>query len=156
MEEDSVHLHETKQTPHAPHHLVTKIRFQVLVRAATGDDADPVVAAHLYRILRDAGHTSRKTGFGAHHAMHPDMLDSQVHTLLDNLIGYLGIGKDEDRVRFFRDGFQVRVTGVSFKCGNSRIDAIDCITRLLETIVGFVAARFTFVGDADYGNSFLS
>jgi len=87
---------------------VTKIRFQVLIRAATRNDADPVIAAHLYRILRDAGHARSKAGLGTHHAMHPDMLDAQVHTLLDNLFGYLGIGKDETASGF---------SGMDFKSG---------------------------------------
>lgn len=94
---------ETKGAKDHPHHGVAKIGIQELVRARSRDYRDPVFMTHTHRILRDAGHILSQTGFRPHQAMHPDVLDAQIYTLLHDLFGYSGVGEDEHCVRLLRN-----------------------------------------------------
>ena len=143
----SVHIHEPEQTPHSPHHGVTEICLQELVRARAWYDCNAVGFALFHRVCRNAGHTCHQTGLGAHHAVHPDMLDAEVHALLDNLIGYLWTGKDEDRIHFLGDGFQIRVAGITIERGDARVHSKHFVAIILELGVSHVAACFAFIGN---------
>ena len=92
------HAHEPKQLPHTAHEFVTAIRVEVLIRAGAGDDGDAVGFAHIHSRLGDACHILGKTGFDAHHAVHPHMFYAEVHALLHDLVGHFGVGEDEDPV----------------------------------------------------------
>ncbi len=134
---------------------MAEIRLQELRRARAGNHMDAVLAAEFDRGLRYAGHAGHQSGFGPHHAVHPDIFHAQVHRLLDDLFGNLRAGHHENRVRFFRDGFQVRVTGIALELAHARVDRVDSVALLLELLVVQVAAGLALVGYAHHGDTFL-
>jgi hypothetical protein len=85
--------------------------------------------------------------------MHPDALDAQINTLLDDLVGDIGIGEDEHRLRLVGNGFQVRVARIALKGRQVRIDGEDGVARFLELVVAQVATGLP-LSDADYCNLF--
>jgi hypothetical protein len=146
---------EAEGAKHHSHHGMAKVRFQVLVWAGAGDHGDAVFAADAHRVLGNAGHAGGQTGFGAHHAVHPDVLDAEIHALPDDLVGDLGVGEDEDGIRLLGDGFQIRVAGVAFEGVEARINGADGVAGFFELAVAQVATGLAFVRDADHGDIFL-
>jgi hypothetical protein len=123
---------ETESPEYHPHHRVTGIGFEELVRAGTRDDRDAMLAAHLHRLLRDARHVGAKARLRAYHTVHPDMLDAEIHALLDDLLGDFRIGEDKYRLWPFGDGLEVWIAGVAIKCCCVRVDGAHLISLRLE------------------------
>lgn len=98
----SVHAHETEKLEHAVHEFMSAIGVEVLIGAGAGDDGDAIGFAYVHRRGGDAGGAGGESGFRAHHAMHPDVFDPQVHALADDCIGHFGVGEHKDRIRFER------------------------------------------------------
>ena len=86
-----------------PHHGMANIWFEILVGASAWDHCNAVFLTQSYGILRDTGHACRQTGFGAHHTMHPDMPDTQIDALLDDLLGNFWVSQDKDCIWLLRD-----------------------------------------------------
>ena len=138
-----LNAHKAERAEHHPHHRVAEVRLQELIRAAAGDHGDAVLAAQLHRFGRDAGHAFSRARLGAHHAMHPDVLDAEFHALLNDLIGDFGIGENEDGVGPVRDRLEVGIAGFAFKRSQARIDGGDGITGRLKPMVTCIATRLT-------------
>ena len=132
-----------------------EVRIQELIGTRAGDNLDTVLATNLDRILRDAGHALCQPGLGPHHAVHPDVLHTQIHTLLDDLIRHLWAGQDENRIRFLRDGLQIRVAGFALELADARVDGEDLVAVFFEFGVRQVAAGFAFIGNADHSDLLL-
>lgn len=124
---------------------MSAIGVEVLVGARARNDGDAVGFAHIHGRGGDAGHAGGETGFGAHHAVHPDVFDAEFHALLNDLIRHFGIREQEDRIRFGGDGSQVGVTGVALERSDARVDGEDLIARILEFCVGEIASCIALV-----------
>ena len=81
--------------------------------------------------------------------MHPNVLNSQVNTLLDDLLCHLGTCQDEYSIHFFRDGFQVRVTGIAVECNHVRADGEYLIPVFLEVAIGQITAGVALLRNPD-------
>ena len=81
---------------------MSAIGVEVLIGTGAGDDSNSISFTYIHRRWGYAGGAGGETGFGAHHAMHPDVFDAQVYALADDLVGHFGVGEDEDRIRFER------------------------------------------------------
>ncbi len=92
----------------------------------------PWAARFFHCGLRHAGHAGDKTGLGAHHAVHPDVLDAQFNALVHDLIRHLRVGEDEDRIHLVGDGAQVGVARRTVKGGDARVDRVDLVAIVLE------------------------
>ena len=111
-----INLMQSQRAEHHPHHGMTDIRLEILVRAGAGDDCDAILLAQAHRLGRNAGHTGCQAWPGAQHAVHPDMFDAQLDALLDDFLAHLWVCQDENRLRLLGDGFQVRVAWIAVKC----------------------------------------
>jgi len=151
----SIDLHIAHQPPETAHYPVPKIGIQELRRAGAGDDLDALLAADRYRILRDAGDAFHQPGLGAHHAVHPDVLHTQIDALPDNFFGHFGTREDENGIRFFGGGGQIRVTGIAFELIGFWVDGVVGITGILEFLVIQIATRFARFRGADNGDLLL-
>ncbi len=132
-----------------------EISVKELVRARARDDVNTMLAAFRHRILRDARHTRNEPGLDPHHAVHPDVLNTQLDALIHDPIGDFRVGEDEDGVWLFRDGLQVRVAWCAVILGYPRIYGSDGVAGVLEPFVRRVAARIAPVGDPDDSDGFL-
>src|SRR3990172_2074693 len=149
-------LHEPQRSPQHPHHPVAEIWIEELVRAATGDYGDPVLTALFYGGLGDARHACRQARLGAHHAVHPNVPDSEINALLDDEVGDLRLGQNEDRLRLLGYRVQVRVAWGALETRHPRIDGGDFVSGSLELAVAQIAACLALIRNPDHRDLLLS
>jgi len=87
--------------------------------------------------------------------MHPDVLDTQFHTLPDDLLAHSGAGKDEDGVGFLRQGLQIRVARIAIIYDDVRADSEYLITSRLKLLIIQVTTGLAFIGYSDHGDLLL-
>src|SRR5579859_3074462 len=146
---------KTERAERRAHQGMTKVRLQVLIWAGARDDHNPILAAQTHRLGRDTGHARGQTWFCTHQAVHPDAIDPEINTLLDDFLADRRVSQDENGVRLIRDRLQIGIAGIALESGQMWIDRIDTIPRLLEFVVGQVAAGLALVANTHHRDLFL-
>ena len=84
------------------------------------------------------------------------MFNTQLHTLGNDLLGHVGVGKDENSIHLLRDGIQVRVAGIPLVFADPRINRINLIPVLFEFFITQIATRIALIRNTHHGDLLLS
>lgn len=113
-------------------------------RAAADDTGDAGAGAFLGSRFGDAALAER--------AVEPDAANVACRGLLDDLLGHVGMGGDDQAVEFARNAGQIRIAGCAFHFGGVGVDGKDSISGLAQFAEHGVcgaqlSARYTGDGD---------
>ena len=115
------------------------------VRAQALDNAYPILLAESHGRL--CGRPRR------HAAIHPDVLDAGFSAVLDDLVGRLLVGHDQNAIDARLDVLDSRETGLTVDLIGNRIDRDRLVQSLAELLPQHRSEAFGIARDADDGDA---